>query len=113
MTQWSPDTCGCVVEYDDQINVVAVHKKCTKHAATPDDATHLATMLAHNRKKNAILNAIVAHVESTGAKAPKIAVTYDDNDDLRVVGESLSAADQAAALAVVGPLLGTSKLNWS
>jgi hypothetical protein len=113
MTQWSPDTCGCVVEYDDQINVVAVHKKCTKHAGTPDDATHLATVLAHNRKKNAVRNAILAANGITDPSASPISVFYDQNDDLHVVGANMADAQKSAAIAAATPLLGASKLNWS
>jgi hypothetical protein len=108
MTRWHPDTCGCEVEYDDQINVTTVYKKCAKHSSTPDDATHLATMLAHNRKKNAVFNAIVEQ----GTSPAGLSVQYDANDDLNIVGHNLDLAGTAAVFTKVSSVLGTSKLNW-
>jgi hypothetical protein len=92
MTRWSPDTCGCVIEYDDQVRVTAVVKKCTKHAGTKDDATHLETVLAHNRRKNAALDAITSHIKGLGidpASLP-LSVFYNDADVLTISGSGLS-----------------------
>ena len=108
MTRWNPDTCGCDIEYDDQIKVVAVHKKCAKHSSTPDDNTHFDTVLAHNRKKNAVFNAIV----DQGTSPVGLSVQYDDNDNLNIVGHALDLAGTAAVFTKVSSALGSSKLNW-
>jgi hypothetical protein len=108
MTLWSPDTCGCKIEYDDNIQVTKVHLKCAKHASTPDDGTHLAVVLAHNRKKNMVFNAITMR----GAKAKGLSVSYDANDDLHVTGDGLIPANRSLVLTDVTSALGASKLNW-
>lgn len=61
MTIWKPDTCDCEVEYSDDGNftLIAVRNKCAKHASVAL-ANHLTTLLAHNRKKNNVVNWLVA-----------------------------------------------------
>lgn len=108
MTRWSPDTCGCVIEYDENINVVAVINKCPKHAGTDSNAVHLATVLAHNRKKNAVHNAVVDHTKSIGADPSMVQTLYDAQDNLIVANSGLSAAEQQKAIGTVA--LGTSVL---
>ena len=90
MTLWSPDTCECVIEYDDDLKVVAVHNKCSKHLATQDDASHFETVLGHNRKKNLVLNAAVVRLREMGvAEGAQVHVHYDDNDDLNIISDDL------------------------
>ncbi len=52
-TRWSPDTCSCVVEYDENMVHVATISACPKHAALAHSSAHLDAVLAHNRAKNA------------------------------------------------------------
>ena len=110
-TTWRPDTCDCVIEYDDKINVVAVHKRCAKHSGTLNDGHHLETVLTHNRKKNHVRNGIAEHIGDEKAAA-SLHVAYDDKDDLHVHGHGLSDADQKAAHAKVAHHLGASALHW-
>lgn len=53
---WSPDTCGCQIEYDSSLNYIQTVKACSKHSSVSGTAQHLVDVLAHNRKKNDILN---------------------------------------------------------
>jgi hypothetical protein len=112
MTQWSPDTCGCEIEYDDDLKVVAVHKKCAKHADTVDDAIHFDTVLAHNRKKNAAHNAVVAHLKSLGMDHERVHTGYDVQDNLIVRNSKLSVADQQMVAAAAQPAIGASAIKF-
>jgi len=64
MTLWSPDTCGCSIEYSDDGNFtfLRTHKVCTRHAAVANSATHLANVLAENQNKNKAQAAMAADV---------------------------------------------------
>lgn len=51
MTIWSPDTCDCVIEYNERINWIKSHKNCRLHSNLRNQ-THLNTVLAQNRRFN-------------------------------------------------------------
>lgn len=110
MTRWRPDTCACEIEYNDSINVVAVFNKCIKHAATSNDVQHLDTVLAHNRRKNSVQNAVVDRHKALGLDSSSVFTSYDDNDDLHVNGSKLTPADQAALTISLAGLLGKAAL---
>jgi hypothetical protein len=117
MTRWSPDTCGCVIDFKangEEVEVVAVVTKCPKHADTPHDKHHFETVLAHNRRKNHVHNAVVEHLQKTkpGARHEDVAVVYDDKDDLHVHGSGLSEAEQKAALGNVKVALGSATIKF-
>jgi hypothetical protein len=105
MTLWRPDTCACAIEYDETITTcLAVHGQCGKHAGV-SQANILATLLAHNRQKNAVLNYITANAVSlnlpTQGGAPAVSVYYDPNapagnDPLNVVAPGMSALNVTA-----------------
>lgn len=94
MTQWSPDTCDCVINYDSDVVYVSSVRACTKHAAHLGLASHLDTVLAHNRKKNAILNSLLG----LGADPGGTFVGYDADDNLVIRNSNLSEANRAAFL---------------
>jgi hypothetical protein len=51
-TQWSPDTCGCVIQYfNDDLTHCATVQACPKHQNFSGQA-HLDAVTAHNRKRN-------------------------------------------------------------
>jgi hypothetical protein len=112
MTRWHPDTCGCEIEYDDDIKVVAIHKKCAKHGATADAVTHLDIVLSHNRRKNAVHNAVVEHLKTLGLDHDGVHTGYDEQDNLIVSNSKLGAADQQKVTTTVKPSLGTSALKF-
>lgn len=60
-TRWSPDTCGCVIEFqwDDTVAPeLRTHthkstiKACSAHTAQKDINTHFPTVLEENQRKN-------------------------------------------------------------
>ena len=114
MTRWHPDTCGCEVEYSDdgKFTVTAVHKKCAKHAGTASHDEHLATVFAHNRKKNAVHNAAVEHLKTIrpGLDPHSIATVYDERDNLTIHGTDVSADESVVLHAKVKDKLGRSAL---
>jgi len=50
LTTWFPDTCHCIIEYDNKIKFVRTIKRCSfpAHVAATG-AAHLTVLLAHNR----------------------------------------------------------------
>jgi hypothetical protein len=101
MTRWSPDTCGCVLDYDDKIQHVASVQACPKHAHLAGQ-DHLDGVLAHNRAKNAVLN----HLVAGGHDATMLAVGYDPeapaDADPVIVRSAGAKVDQAALVAKFG-----------
>ena len=66
-TRWSPDTCGCVIEYewDDSVpedqrthSLSNVVSKCPAHAALTDNNT-FSSVLDENPRKNNALNHVL------------------------------------------------------
>lgn len=60
-TRWSPDTCGCVLEYDwdDAVSQDArthtfarVVERCSVHAEIPVDEDNFNTVTGENKRKN-------------------------------------------------------------
>jgi len=77
ITTWSPDTCGCVLQYSWDSSVPAeerVHTphailtKCAKHSETADIHIHHAQVLEENQRKN----------KAAGAIAAVPGITHDD-----------------------------------
>jgi|SRR3990167_679249 len=98
MTTWSPDTCGCVIDYvmvdGDNEPIIQSVQLCPAHTDGADDAERGANVLAENRRKNRAL----ALAEEAGAK---VAEWFLDSD--RVVHLRLGeGADKAAVQAAVG-----------
>jgi len=57
MTVWKPDTCDCIIEYNDNINWVSTRKKCRLHKAL-NGQNLLNQVLAQNRRFNLALGDI-------------------------------------------------------
>lgn len=53
-TRWQPDTCGCVIEYDNDLVAISA-KPCPLHVGA-DHHEVFAKTLAHNRHKNEVHN---------------------------------------------------------
>lgn len=51
-TRWFPDTCSCVVVYEDDFTCVAVEQTCEEHAHLEDNQEHYEAVLAKNQAKN-------------------------------------------------------------
>jgi hypothetical protein len=64
-TQWSPDTCGCAIEYyNDDGSYKRTVKTCAKHAASDGAAQHLSDVLGHNRQKNSTYQWILDNADT-------------------------------------------------
>jgi len=50
-TIWEPDTCYCLIEYDENTTFVKAHRGCLLHEAL-DGPELLETVLTHNRGFN-------------------------------------------------------------
>lgn len=90
-TRWRPDTCDCVVQYEGDAVFVVADYVCPKHAGLDGQAL-LDKLLAHNRRKNHVLNDLVEQ----GFDLQDLEVGYDraadPSDDpvlIRGVGRGL------------------------
>lgn len=52
MTTWKPDTCDCELEYDDDIKLIRVIKKCKLHNSIVDNADFFTAVISHNKTFN-------------------------------------------------------------
>lgn len=51
VTRWSPDTCECVIEYNDDLSLSRVVNACAAHQAGTE-STVFQTVLEENPRKN-------------------------------------------------------------
>ncbi len=67
-TQWSPDTCDCIIEYqwdrdlpaDQRVHILSRYvNRCAIHAVQADDTTRWNTILEENPRKNQALQLII------------------------------------------------------
>jgi hypothetical protein len=72
-TLWSPDTCGCQIEYswDDSVDAkdrvhtcVSIRKKCEHHAYLMDKHKHHNEILKENQMKNKVITKITESIPS-------------------------------------------------
>src|SRR5437016_3572986 len=124
VTRWSPDTCGCSLEYEwdsesSEANRVHTFKAfltiCENHAGLNLDASHYLHVLQENQAKNRMLQLILVHVprlkklrtQDDGSVVEELdpTVTYDwhftGKDHQRqlhvsIKGKSLTQAEKAA-----------------
>ncbi len=67
MTRWSPDTCGCCIDYNGGVFVATV-RACPRHLGVANSAGHLTALLAENTKKNHAIAQIVSANALAGTK---------------------------------------------
>lgn len=81
LTRWSPDTCGCVIDYewdDTQAEDVRVHtavrtvKRCLAHQADTDVALHYSKALEENQRKNKALQKLLESCPKSMKRETKI-----------------------------------------
>jgi hypothetical protein len=112
-TQWSPDTCGCVINYyNDDTSFHSTVKTCPKHSSISGMPEHAANVRLHNKKKNDVngtlkdnadaLGIVLADVEGGMRTLPAgFSINYDpnapvDNDPVIVtVPANISAQKKA------------------
>ena len=93
-TQWSPDTCDCIIQYDWDADLPAdqrVHtasksiRKCSFHSAVADLTPHFNVLMDENPRKNQTLQAALENLTSqlgttdpsTGALVLKNGITFN------------------------------------
>jgi hypothetical protein len=93
ITRWTPDTCGCIIEYqwDDTVDpalrthtIKNVVNKCVVHTAQGPDTNHFNVVLDENQKKNQAIDHIVQNAPAAfvdilpdGTKQLKAGITID------------------------------------
>lgn len=89
ITRWSPDTCGCVVEYnwDDAVSeaervhtLSKVEKKCINHQHLSDQDVYSA-LFDENPRKNKVLDAIHSQFP---ALVDQVKWSFDENRVLQI-----------------------------
>lgn len=109
-TRWTPDTCGCVLEFnwDDAIpEALRIHtfarslRVCAAHEAVRDRDTHFAAISAENRTKNAAINTLASNHPAAVAAA---SWSWDENRRLVLVAPALTALQKSNLEASIGAL---------
>lgn len=102
-TQWSPDTCDCVLEFNnDDGSYHGTVKICAKHAAVGGSAQHLANVLSHNQNKNKRLQELA---EQFGLDVQLMGGGYDPaapvgNDPILLGGVAGALAARGSAVTI-------------
>ena len=129
-TRWSPDTCGCVVDYtwDDSVSQEArTHHyaghvlKCSAHAPLSDEAAY-AALTDENPRKNQTLQALsdafpsITTSDALGNKVLKKDGSgpvwhFDSNRVLNVSVGSLTLAQKASVQATLDIVHGVGKVK--
>jgi len=65
VTRWSPDTCSCVIEYDDDIILTNVVNRCPFHSGLAADTAVFNTLMDENPRKNKAYQAILDNGPNT------------------------------------------------
>lgn len=96
-TTWHPDTCDCIIEYyNDDGSYKATVKACAKHSDEKDTPAHCDVVMSHNKKKNAVLNELIAN-HGLDIQTDAVFVGYDRtatrlNDPVIISGLSVLKA---------------------
>jgi len=100
VTRWSPDTCGCVLEYEWDKTVPAesrVHtfnnlvKKCSDHGSIPVAKDLYDVVLGENQMKNLIFAELQKEKPdiNTGEDFDWV---FDDKRDIKIFAKGLSSS---------------------
>jgi len=119
-TRWSPDTCGCVIDYEwddavpdsERTHIISkVITKCPAHASVGLPNIHFTQVLDENTTKNKAFEIVLS-------KAPALTpdnfrYSFDKNRKLvvDVVDFNLKTADKTALIAELNTKLGTGKVS--
>lgn len=112
VTRWSPDTCDCVLEYDDQFNLINVVQRCTAHQNLANNAAVYNTVKDENPRKNIGLDLILQN-------GPASLFDTDSESGNRVFKRGITvnwvwsgtAPDRVLTLNVIGITLTTNQKN--
>lgn len=94
-TRWHPDTCACVIEYEnpDAPGTIVVVSRCPKHAGL-DGAALFAALRDHNGIKNQVAGALIEE----GANPATLSVVYDQADTLVIAGHGFDSETKTAVM---------------
>lgn len=123
MTDWKPDTCGCVLRVEEDWSKAVSLVKCKHHADHADDE-HFNIVLKENQTKNQVLSYIkenhldalienqkdIANKDENGwAEAYGVigSVTFDSERKLAIQLPTLAEKDKLALQAVIDDRHGT------
>jgi len=133
ITRWSPDTCGCVIEYSwdaDLPDESRVHtysstiKDCPEHSGLGSAIYNV--ILDENQRKNKVhgellkINAISEDkIQDNGStiRQLKAGIVYnwnfdiDRNLEVQILGATLSVAEKAALQAICDSTFGVNKVK--
>jgi hypothetical protein len=122
MTLWTPDTCGCQIEFDphpDDPNNKILHLKthfvCPKHEHLAHTQGHADTVLAHNQAKNIALATVAKHLGIPEDQQHEMVGKYNPDaphhsDPLTIVGHGKTGAEMQAIQAHVDATFGPGKV---
>lgn len=110
ITRWSPDTCGCVIDFEwDDENSSIPHKakniisECEAHKGLDKDSCYLS-VLEENKYKNVVINKIantipsLALISSSGVPYPnmdKISFSFDKNRKIIIKAQGATSAQKS------------------
>lgn len=126
VTRWSPDTCDCIVEYDDSIALTNVISTCPFHSGLGGtDITVFNTLMDENPRKNKAYQAILDNgpttiydLQADGSRTIKnginISWTWSGTAPNRVLtltltGATLTTAQKNAVNSKLSTLFGAGK----
>ena len=102
-TLWSPDTCGCSLEYswDDSVpqelrthSISKVIKACPIHSHHPDKESHYADVLSENQSKNKAVGLLVKTIAKLDGGQDEVKWRFDDKRDLILSHPLLNQKDK-------------------
>lgn len=127
-TRWSPDTCGCVVEYewDDKEppeerthSIIGALQRCPRHALLSAHSDHWTVLTEENSRKNRLLEHLLDNDPALSEKDPEgnprlkdgaVSWNFDDSGTLHVVVPSLGAQAKATAQRATESKFGAGKI---
>ena len=126
ITRWSPDTCGCVIDFEwDTNDPNAPHvgktvvSACECHPSE-DAVTHHSKLLEENQGKNKALKIIAdnlagyANLTDTGSTIPdtaKLSFAFDKDRKIIITAKKISEQDRSTVQAALDSQLGPGKVS--
>lgn len=121
VTRWSPDTCGCVLEYewDDSVSdtdrthtVTTVVTRCAEHSEMKLQLSdHFDQVMAENTGKNKAFEVVKSKVASLDIADFKYSFDKDRKLVVDVDHLAVSAAEKLTLTAELNSKLGTGKAS--
>lgn len=103
-TLWSPDTCGCQIEYewDDSVSqedrthsVSNIVKACSIHNHHAEKENHYADVLNENTSKNKAISLLVASIPKLDGGEKEVKWSFDKNRNIVLSHPLLTDKDKS------------------